>query len=256
MARPKITLYVDTVSPFAYLAYHVLRHDAVFKGCDITYVPVFLGGLMHKCGNVPPIKIKNKDTYINTERLRWARHFSVPMTSGLPPDFPAVTLPIMRALCYLEAQDAQDAAAAAGHQQQQQREKEEEEEPQKQPRLIRALDEFYLQYWGNAVATHKPGVLKQTLAGLFGEAGADKILAESTTPAIKQALIANTDRAFESGAFGLPWMVCTNAEGKTEGFFGVDHLGQVAQFLGLPRPGEAKGHNGNEAGSSGWRALL
>ncbi len=25
MARPKITLYVDTVSPFAYLAYRILR---------------------------------------------------------------------------------------------------------------------------------------------------------------------------------------------------------------------------------------
>jgi len=25
MARPKITLYVDTVSPFAYEAYHILR---------------------------------------------------------------------------------------------------------------------------------------------------------------------------------------------------------------------------------------
>jgi hypothetical protein len=25
MARPKITLYVDTVSPFAYIAYHLLR---------------------------------------------------------------------------------------------------------------------------------------------------------------------------------------------------------------------------------------
>ena len=25
MARPQITLYVDTVSPFAYLAYYILR---------------------------------------------------------------------------------------------------------------------------------------------------------------------------------------------------------------------------------------
>jgi len=24
------------------------QHDEVFKGCDITYVPIFLGGLMHK----------------------------------------------------------------------------------------------------------------------------------------------------------------------------------------------------------------
>ncbi|KAL2149547.1 hypothetical protein VTH82DRAFT_8198 [Thermothelomyces myriococcoides] len=262
MARPKITLYVDIVSPFAYLAYYILRHDAVFKRCDITYVPVFLGGIMSKCGNIPPLKVKNKDTYINTERLRWAQYFSVPITSGLPPDFPAVTLPIMRAMCYLEAQDAQDAAAATTTQQQQQdqgaeEKKKEEEEPQKQTRLVKALDEFYQQYWVNAVATHKPDVLKQTLVGLFGEAEADKIVAASTTPEIKQALIANTDRAVDSGAFGLPWMVCTNAEGKTEGFWGVDHLGQIALFLGLPRPRGTKGDNGNEAGlSAGWKASL
>ncbi|KAL2160280.1 hypothetical protein VTH06DRAFT_1453 [Thermothelomyces fergusii] len=128
MARPKITLYVDTVSPFAYLAYHILRHDAVFKGCSITYVPVFLGGIMNKCGNTPPIKVKNKDTYINTERLRWARYFSVPITSSLPPDFPAFTLSIMRALCYLEAQDARDAAAAAAGPQQQQQQQQRERE--------------------------------------------------------------------------------------------------------------------------------
>ena len=24
------------------------QNDAVFKNCDITYVPIFLGGLMHK----------------------------------------------------------------------------------------------------------------------------------------------------------------------------------------------------------------
>lgn len=29
MARPKITLYVDTVSPFAYVAYHILRVSCV-----------------------------------------------------------------------------------------------------------------------------------------------------------------------------------------------------------------------------------
>jgi hypothetical protein len=40
-------------------------------------------------------------------------------------------------------------------------------------------------------------------------------------------------------------MVCTNAAGETEGFFGVDHLGQVAEFLGL-----------RKGSGSGWRALL
>jgi hypothetical protein len=40
-------------------------------------------------------------------------------------------------------------------------------------------------------------------------------------------------------------MVCTNTDGKTEGFWGVDHLGQVADFLGLERPQ-----------MGGWKAML
>jgi hypothetical protein len=70
------------------------------------------------------------------------------------------------------------------------------------------------------------------------------VLTASTTQG-KALLTANTDQAFADGAFGLPWMVCTNAAGETEGFFGVDHLGQVAEFLGL-----------RKGSGSGWRALL
>lgn len=47
--------------------------------------------------------------------------------------------------------------------------------------------------------------------------------------------MSNTDRAFKEGAFGLPWFECTNENGKTEGFWGIDHLGQVADFLDLNR---------------------
>ena len=61
----------------------------------------------------------------------------------------------------------------------------------------------------------------------------------------KEILTRNSDLAFKDGAFGLPWFVATNGEGKTESFWGVDHLGQVAIFLGLEKP---------EMG--GWKALL
>ena len=71
------------------------------------------------------------------------------------------------------------------------------------------------------------------------------VIKQSTTPEVKQLLIQNTDRAFDEGAFGLPWLTCTNAEGKTEGFWGVDHFGQAIVFLGLD-----KGTN------KGWRAVL
>jgi 2-hydroxychromene-2-carboxylate isomerase len=61
----------------------------------------------------------------------------------------------------------------------------------------------------------------------------------------KKVLMENTDRAFAEGAFGLPWMMCTDRDGKTEGFWGVDHLGQVAQFLGLGKPR-----------TGGWKSVL
>jgi 2-hydroxychromene-2-carboxylate isomerase len=54
-------------------------------------------------------------------------------------------------------------------------------------------------------------------------------------PDIKAILTSNTDQAFKIGAFGLPWFECTNSKGETEGFWGIDHLGQVVDFLGLDR---------------------
>ncbi len=87
----------------------------------------------------------DKDSWINLERLRWAQHFSIPITTALPPDFPAPSLPIMRALSAI-------AVADDGN----------------QTRVVQALDAFYSQYWEHAVATHQPEVLKETLVGLFG----------------------------------------------------------------------------------------
>ena len=61
----------------------------------------------------------------------------------------------------------------------------------------------------------------------------------------KELLLKNTNKAFEEGAFGLPWMVATNRKGKQEAFWGVDHLAQVTDHLGLENPK-----------TGGWRALL
>ncbi|KAK0651335.1 thioredoxin-like protein [Cercophora newfieldiana] len=220
-SQPHITLYIDTVSPFAYLAYHILRNDPLFTPISKTYTPIFLGGLMHKCGNTAPMRILNKDKWINAERLRWARLFGVPMSQNLPPEFPANTLGIMRALCALSE-------GAGG-----------------QGRLTEALDVLFRAYWVEGKRTFEGDVLRGMLAGIFGEAEAERILADAKTVG-KAKLLENTDKAFADGAFGLPWMVCTNAKGETEGFWGVDHLGQVAQFMGLDHKG----------GEKGWKALL
>jgi hypothetical protein len=40
-------------------------------------------------------------------------------------------------------------------------------------------------------------------------------------------------------------LTATNAEGKTEGYWGFDHLGQVVDHLDLKRPKDG-----------GWKAML
>lgn len=229
---------------------------------------------------------QDKDKYISLERLRWSAAFAIPIATEMPPDFPALTLPTMRALAVLYEEAGAD----------------------DQTKLVAALDALYTATWVERRATHKGDVLRGVLGGVFGEGEAERgmalfyflifswghhrspsalmwcilsppsppsthpyipsttthplenqkltppppstVLQASTTTAGKALLLKLTDAAFDAGAFGLPWMVCTNPKtGATEGFWGVDHLGQVAQFLGLPVPKTA----GDKAG---WKALL
>ena len=67
---------------------------------------------------------------------------------------------------------------------------------------------------------------------------------------MKKALAADTERAMTDGSFGVPWYVATNAMDETECYWGFDHLGQVADHLGLDRPTVGK------IDKSGWRAML
>jgi 2-hydroxychromene-2-carboxylate isomerase len=56
---------------------------------------------------------------------------------------------------------------------------------------------------------------------------------QSNDVEVKSTLHESTQRAFNLGAFGLPWFYCTNSQGDQEGFWGIDHLGRVVDFLQL-----------------------
>ncbi|KAL5341299.1 thioredoxin-like protein [Aspergillus crustosus] len=210
MAVPKITLYYDIVSPFAHIAFHILRNSPTFSQCEVTFIPVFLGGLMNACGNTPPIRIKNKDKWINVERLRWARYFSVPISETTPEGFPPLTLAVQRALTAI----SQQAPA----------------------KLVSVTEAVYNEFWikGNGRATQLE-VFAPIFEKTLGETQTKAVLEAANSPDIKARLSANTQQAFDSGAFGLPWFECTNSKGEKEGFWGIDHLGQVVDFLELDR---------------------
>lgn len=48
-------------------------------------------------------------------------------------------------------------------------------------------------------------------------------------------MLANTALAVEQGAFGLPYFVATDAQGRSEGFWGFEHLALVAEHLGVEK---------------------
>ncbi|KAL4820528.1 thioredoxin-like protein [Aspergillus spinulosporus] len=210
MAAPKLTLYYDIVSPFAWIAFKILRDSPTFSKCDITFVPVLLGGILKATGNTPPIRIKNKDKWINQERIRWARFFSVPIAETSPEGFPPNTVTVQRALTAISQQT-----------------------PDK---LIPATEAVWQEFWvkGDGKAT-QPEVFAPIFERILGSSQTKSIIEAANGPEIKTRLSANTQQALDSGAFGLPWFECTNSTGEKEAFWGIDHLGQVVEFLGLDR---------------------
>lgn len=197
---------------------------------------------MKACGNTAPINIKStslspspssptpishpnispspdKDKWINLERLRWSAQFSIPMRPDLPPSFPPMTLSTQRILSALQLSH---------------------------PTLLPdTLDALYASIWTPGdFDVRNPDHVSALLAQdtVLGPRVAKQVIEAATGKEAKENLTKNTERAVEMGAFGLPWFQCRDAEGREEGFWGFDHLGQVVRFLGLD--GEADGTRG------------
>jgi 2-hydroxychromene-2-carboxylate isomerase len=118
--------------------------------------------------------------------------------------------------------------------------------PSSQSRLTALFDAIFHAFFVEHREPHKADDRHDIFAKALGsEEKARQVEEQGQSQEAKDVLKANTQAAFDKGAFGVPWMVCVDTEGREEGFFGVDSLGQVAAFLGLEKPQ-------NKA----WKALL
>lgn len=171
--------------------------------------------------NKTPIDIKNKFPYINKQRARFAKQFNIPIhKAGAPPNFPAMTLYVQRILAALTIiEPSQDV-------------------------LVKAVDALYKAYWVEHTDVSKPENHLRVIAGAVGEDLCKKA-AELAPKEGKALVLKNSEQAFNDGAFGLPWMYCTDSKGEKEGFWGVDQMGQVCEFLEIDRPKQG-----------GWKAVL
>lgn len=77
-------------------------------------------------------------------------------------------------------------------------------------------------YWGEHMDLSKPDIMKACLERTFTAEEAERILDGASTEEFKKGLTEQTAMLVGKGAFGAPWYLVTDGEGREEGFFGSD----------------------------------
>ncbi|WP_321784875.1 2-hydroxychromene-2-carboxylate isomerase [Paraburkholderia sp. J94] len=195
MQKISVQFLFDFGSPNAYLSHKVIPAIEARHGVRFEYVPILLGGLFKMTGNRSPAEstaqIANKRKYMFREMQRFIAKHGL-SAYRMNPHFPVNTLQIMRG------------AVAA----------------QREGVFEHYVDRMFAHMWEGGLKLDDPEVLRATLqADGFDVARFETLLADAD---VKATLLANTQDAFERGAFGAP----TFFVGE-EMFFGKDQLRDV-----------------------------
>ena len=199
MSLPAVQFMFDFGSPNAYLCHQVIPEVEGRTGVKFEYVPVLLGGLFKLANNRSPAEafagIPNKQAYDGLEMKRFvAKHNLTRFQRN--PFFPVNTLKIMRG------------AVAA----------------QKLGSFASYADAMYQAMWEQGRNMNE----QSEIIDVVEQAGIDSagLLDASQQPDVKTGLLANTQSAFERGAFGSPTFFVGD-----EIFFGKDRLRDVEEEI-------------------------
>ena len=198
-AMRRVEFHFDFGSPNAYLSHRVVPAIEARTGARFVYVPVLLGGLFKLTNNQPPMvafaNVKNKMPYEMLETRRFvARHKLDAFTFN--PHFPVNTLQLMRGAVAAEREGI----------------------------LAPYVEAVFQHMWERPKKLDDPEVFRAALV----ESGLDaaRLMARAQDQDVKDALAANTQRAFERGAFGIPTFFVGD-----EIYFGKDRLRDVEEQI-------------------------
>ena len=195
----KVQFQFDFGSPNAYLAARVIPDIERRTSTKFDYVPVLLGGIYKLTGNSSPADylkgVRNKPDYMALEIERFIRRYGI-TTFRRNPFFPVNTLQLMRGAVAAEAEGV----------------------------FWPYFQAVYRHMWEEPKKMDDPGVMRHALTS--SGIDADRIIARSQDPAIKNRLMALTQDAVDRGAFGSPTFFVND-----EMFFGKDQLRDVEQEI-------------------------
>jgi 2-hydroxychromene-2-carboxylate isomerase len=200
-----VEFHFDFGSPNAYLAHLVIPAIEKRTGAPFEYVPVLLGGVFKLTNNRSPMEsfqgVKNKLEYQRLETQRFIHRHGI-TRFAMNPFFPVNTLMIMRGAVAAQMEGVFD----------------------------RYVDEVFRHMWTEPKKMDDPAVARAALdqSGLDGT----RLIALTQEPAVKDRLLANTQKSVERGAFGSPTFFVGD-----QIFFGKDRLRDVEEeILGASLP--------------------
>ena len=199
MNMPKVEFLFDFGSPNAYLSHLVIPAIEERLQVKFEYVPILLGGVFKLTNNRSPAEayagIRNKPEYQKLETERFLRRHAITRYQ-FNPFFPVNTLAIMRGAI---------AAKSLGI-------------------FERYVDEVFAHMWAQPKKLDDPAVLKAAL--IESSLPADRLFEAAQSQPVKDALMANTQRAVERGTFGSPTFFVGD-----EIYFGKDSLRDVEEAI-------------------------
>lgn len=195
----KVEFHFDFGSPNAYLSHLVIPDIEKRTGAKFSYVPVLLGGVFKATNNRSPgeafAQVKNKPEYQRIEMKRFIQRHAISQFNWNP-NFPVNTLMMMRGAVAAEQLGIFDAY----------------------------VDGMYRFMWFEPRKMDDPAVVTACWKELGFDS--DKLLALSQDQAVKDALVANTQKSVERGCFGSPTFFVGD-----EIFFGKDRLRDVEEAI-------------------------
>ncbi|KAI3337469.1 thioredoxin-like protein [Xylariaceae sp. AK1471] len=235
----KIECYLDIASYYSYIAFVQLQRSSdllIQSGVEVELHPCLIGAINVGSGNSPPWKVPAKAKHGQYDMKRAADAIGLKNIS-VPGDLMEIgkTLVPMRALTYIKSAFPVPIYKTAFaylfhafwtlH-----------KIPNSEAILAEVLSEipsdFYLECFNSSPSPPSPS--PSSSKKLFTPKQVTQILDAISTAEVKAALKGRVDEALKRGAFGAPWIWATNANGRSEPFFGSDRWHSVYQFLDLP----------------------
>jgi len=184
----------DYLSPYAYLAWPRVRELCEQRGASLRMTPILLAGLLNRWGQLGPAEVLPKALFVFKDCARKAALQGVPFRS--PRFHPFNPLTALRVSQRTVAGDDQ----------------------------ARVIDALFHGAWGEGADLGSADSIAELLtrAGLDGKA----LTARASEPAVKTELRDATERAVETGVFGVPTILV-----GSELFWGNDQLDFIDRRL-------------------------